>query len=158
MSNEELLKPRYQATGPDAYCMYGRGDILSYRTYHDIEVKWWQARKISDLPQYLLAPGWTVMSTVAEGDCEMIRHVTKRTELILKVREYLTTGIIAENGGFYDFEMHNLMPSTQKDYESPKEIPKPTKEEWEKECQQQKEFWNETVADGKSREDLPNSN
>jgi hypothetical protein len=135
---KELLKPRYMRIGLDPYCQQREGQIFICDTEKQVEVlksankmygsivykrlKWWEARKIIDMPQYINATRYkSVIHESIDGN-PMFKRETKRGATIYKVKEYLTTGFIREDNNVEYFEICGAMPATKEEYEKYMEV------------------------------------
>ena len=130
MTKEDLLKQRYMKMLPDAFCIDNIGDIFVCKDEKQAEryeemnkgcvsylkLKWWEARKINDMPKYLISEKWNRFSTEPLSESGIIRKITKQHHPIYKVQEYLTTGFITEAGAIKYFEIEGSLPCTEEEY------------------------------------------
>lgn len=132
MDKEQLLKQRYMATFADPYCKFGWGHIFLCENHHDeikydkmnkecndnafLKLKWWEARKINELPKYLVSTKWESQATVPLCESGILRRITKRCQPIYAVKEYVTTGFITESDEIKYFDLEGSLPATEEEY------------------------------------------
>lgn len=132
MDIKELNNTRYMVVNPWSDCNFNKYNeiITSIETINWIEkycnkldnvsltlptkkmflkLKWWQARKLCDLPKYI--------KTLTFVGCNRHNNINGDAYIVYEVKEYMPSGFIDISEKMHYFDTEDYHPSTKEEYE-----------------------------------------
>lgn len=136
MTKEELLIPRSIYMFHDPYQTFGQGDILTgvisdtanaEKIYNEhlatvdsrlTSLKWWELRKIEDMPEYVIAMGWENFQRDRPGS--IVFKAINKMHPVYKIKQHLTSGFIVYEYGkdrIMSYYFGQFIPATKEQYD-----------------------------------------